>query len=148
VSAERDLRYLEDMVECVRRVAEIVGEGQAAFAASWRSQDALIRNLELIGEAAKSLSPAFRAGNADLPWREMGRFRDLAIHHYFDVRLDIVWSIAEQSVPPLQRRLPALIAAAGQDARPDATARGAERLAASAPNEEPPAPGSDRPRQR
>lgn len=148
MSAERDLRYLEDMVECARRVDEIVREGQVAFQSSWRSQDAIIRNLEVIGEAAKHLSPEFRAANADLPWREMGRFRDLAIHHYFGVRLDIVWSIAEQSVPALRQRLPALIGAAGLLARLDATMPGADRLAATPSDEEPPALGRDRPRHR
>jgi uncharacterized protein with HEPN domain len=118
VSVERDRRILEDIAERARRVDELVGGGHAAFVASWIVQDALVRNLEIIGEAAKALSGEMRTAHPEVPWREMGRFRDLAIHRYFALRLDIVWSIAEQSIPVLLAHLPALLADAAK-AEPD-----------------------------
>lgn len=110
MSVERGSRILEDIAESVRRPHELVVGGHAAFVASWIVQDALVRNLEIIGEAAKTLSSEFRVAHPQAPWREMARFRDLAIHRYFAVRLDIVWSIAAQSVPVLQSQLPVLLA--------------------------------------
>lgn len=120
MSIARDLQYLRDIGERLRRIEMYTQGGRTAFLDSLLIQDAVVRNLEIMGEAAKNLSPAFRHMHADLPWREMGRFRDLAIHVYFKVRLEDVWDIVERELPTLRERLPVLIASLKHPARPGA----------------------------
>ena len=63
------------------------------FLTDIKTQDAIIRNLEIIGEATKNLSVQLRDKYPDIPWKGMAGIRDKLIHHYFGVNLDIVWSI-------------------------------------------------------
>lgn len=66
---------------------------------------ALVRLLEIVGEAAKHLSATFRASHPEIPWRLMAGTRDRLIHGYFDVDLDIVWAIVTDDLPPLLEKL-------------------------------------------
>ena len=66
---------------------------------------ALVRLLEIIGEAAKHLSETFRASHPDIPWRLMTGTRDRLIHGYFDVDLDVVWAIVTEDLPPVIEKL-------------------------------------------
>lgn len=68
-------------------------------------QDAVVRNLEVIGEAAKNIGPGTRRGLAKVPWREMARFRDLAIHHYGQLLAEEVWEIVESDLPAIRRNV-------------------------------------------
>lgn len=72
-----------------------------AFLADTKTQDAVIRNIEIIGEASKNLSENLRAKRADIPWKGMTGIRDKLIHHYFGVNLDIVWQVAASDLPSL-----------------------------------------------
>lgn len=65
----------------------------------------LVHLLEVIGEAAKGISPAFRHEHPDLPWKKTARMRDRLIHGYFDVNLDIVWQTVTEDLPGLVVRL-------------------------------------------
>ncbi len=76
-----------------------------AFLADIKTQDAVIRNLEIIGEATKGLSAELRANYADVPWRGMAGVRDRLIHHYFGVNLDIVWQIAGSELPEVASQI-------------------------------------------
>jgi len=61
-----------------------------------------VRNLEIIGEAARSISSSFKKEHIDVDWRGMAGMRDRLIHHYFGVNLDIVWSVVKEKLPELQ----------------------------------------------
>jgi uncharacterized protein with HEPN domain len=61
----------------------------------------LTRLLEIIGEAARGVSPAFRERHPSIPWRKMAGMRDRLIHGYFDVNLDVVWQTITSDLPPL-----------------------------------------------
>ena len=65
----------------------------------------LVRLLEIIGEAARGISPEFREANPDLPWESMIGMRDRLIHGYFDVNLDVVWQTVTEDLPPLIEKL-------------------------------------------
>ena len=65
-------------------------------------QDAIIRNFEIIGEAAKQLSDEFKKANLDIPWRNVAGFRDVLIHDYMGVDLNAVWQIIENELPALK----------------------------------------------
>lgn len=64
-----------------------------------------MRNLEVIGEAAGHLTPEFRQQFAEIPWKDIIGFRNIAIHGYFRVDLNIVWEIAHRDVPELMPKL-------------------------------------------
>lgn len=70
-----------------------------AFLTDIKTQDAVVRNLEIIGEAAKNISEETRTKYNQIPWRSMAGTRDRLIHHYFGVNLDIVWQIVTDELP-------------------------------------------------
>jgi uncharacterized protein with HEPN domain len=74
-------------------------------------QDAVIRNLEVIGEAVKGLSDDLRSANRDVPWKQIAGMRDVLIHHYFGVKLETVWQVVIEHLPPLHRRVQGLLGA-------------------------------------
>jgi uncharacterized protein with HEPN domain len=97
-----DKVYLEHIIESIDYIASFVLVGKEEFYKSRLIQDAVIRNLEIIGEAVKNLSSTVREQHQDIPWREMAGFRDILIHHYFGVDLDIVWGVVEKELPRLK----------------------------------------------
>ena len=100
MSKRTDRDFLSDIQEAIRRITTYVaGMSYEAFITDIKTQDAVIRNLEIIGEATKDLSEKLRTENADIPWKSMAGVRDRLIHHYFGVNLDIVWQIATIELP-------------------------------------------------
>ena len=72
-------------------------------------QDAVIRNLEVIGEAVKGLSEELRSTNPDVPWKQIAGMRDVLIHHYFGVKIETVWQVVVQHLPNLKQRVQQLL---------------------------------------
>ena len=100
MSNRTDKDFLYDIQEAVRRIKAYTHEmTYKEFLADTRTQDAVIRNLEIIGEATKKLSVRLRNQYPSVPWKEMAGARDRLIHHYFGVDIEVVWkiSIAELS---------------------------------------------------
>lgn len=98
----RDLVYVIHIDERIARIEEIVSKGRSAFMSSHILQDAVIRNFEVIGEAAKHLSDSFKAAYPAVSWRRVAGFRDVLIHNYMGVDLEEVWRVVEQSLPDLK----------------------------------------------
>ena len=93
---------------------------------SQRDQDAVIRNIEIIGEAARKIqqhAPEFVAAHPDLPWVEMRSMRNKMIHDYFDVDINVVWRTVKDDLPRLKRQVDDLLnerrRAARQAPKPD-----------------------------
>lgn len=104
--------YLRDMLSSAERSLEYTaGYSFADFLADRKTYDAVLRNLTIIGEAAKQIPAEVRQRWPDVDWRNMGRFRDIAVHHYFGIDDEAVWSILEADLPVLLRQLPPIIAA-------------------------------------
>ena len=93
------LLHIRDAIAAIR---EYTQEGNAVFMADRKTQDAVIRQLEIIGEAVKSLSLEFRERNGDISWKSIAGMRDLLIHHYFGVDVRMVWNVVEQHLPALE----------------------------------------------
>lgn len=106
MSERTDQDFISDIQEAIRRVADYTaGMSYEAFLTDLKTQDALIRNLEIIGEAAKNLSEELRENHANVPWKGMTGIRDKLIHHYFGVNLDIVWQVVTNELPQLPQPL-------------------------------------------
>lgn len=104
-----DRFLLEDIKEAARRISEYTGRGRDAFFGSTESQDAVIRNLEIIGEAGRLLSDEARNRSPDVPWKVVIGMRDRLIHGYFRVDLEVVWETVERNVPPLNAAVQRLL---------------------------------------
>jgi len=73
-----------------------------------KTQDAVIRNIEIIGEATKNLSNDLQDSYSEIPWRDMAGMRDKLIHHYFGVDNRLVWSAAHKELPDILPSLQAI----------------------------------------
>ena len=67
-------------------------------------QDAIIRRLEIIGEAVKNIPASFKANHPDIPWKQMAGMRDILIHEYFDVDLFLTWSVVQRELPIIKEK--------------------------------------------
>jgi len=99
----RTLRdYLEDMWNAAKEVLEFTkGMSFEEFRRDRKTVNAVIRSLEVLGEAAKKIPENVRAKYPDVPWREIAGMRDKLIHEYHGVDLQIVWKTVQNEIPPL-----------------------------------------------
>jgi uncharacterized protein with HEPN domain len=104
---ERVEDYLEHIAQAIQRATEYVERAGSldAFHQSQLEQDAVIRNIEIIGEAARQIqshAPEFVTAHPELPWRDM---RNRMIHAYFDVNIDLAWNTVKDDLPRLKRQI-------------------------------------------
>lgn len=106
----RDWRlYWEDVITACRKVQRYTaGLDKEQFRSEEKTYDAVLRNIEVIGEAAKNLPDHVRAGVSGIEWRKIARMRDIVAHKYFGVDDAILWSIVSEKVPELLARLTAV----------------------------------------
>jgi uncharacterized protein with HEPN domain len=97
-----DRAFLGHMHDALARIATYAAPGRAHFLADTRTQDAIVRQLEILGEAAKRVSPATRARSPDVPWSRVTGMRDKLIHDYIGVDPAIVWEVVERDAPRLR----------------------------------------------
>jgi uncharacterized protein with HEPN domain len=102
----RDEVYLLDILDAAQLALEYVrGKMREEFLADVQLQDAVIRRLAIIGEAAKRVSEATRESLPGLPWRQMAGMRNIIVHEYDDVDLSVVWDAVTRDLPPLVSEL-------------------------------------------
>lgn len=103
----RDWRlYWEDILTACRKIGRFVsGMDKDAFLRDERTYDAVLRNLEVIGEAAKRLPEDIRRAVPMIEWRKIAGLRDIIAHGYFGVDHDILWNVVADKVPELLREM-------------------------------------------
>ena len=101
---KRDVRvFLEDILESIEKIEEYTANvDEEEFCENTFVQDAVLRRLEIIGEAVKNIPDDFRAKYPEIPWRQIAGMRDVLIHAYFGVNLRRVWKVVKEDIPELK----------------------------------------------
>jgi uncharacterized protein with HEPN domain len=101
-----DVVYLQHILDAINRIqGYTAGVSYDQFLQDTLLQDGVVRQLEIIGEAAKNVSSTFRDAYPKLPWSQMTGTRNKLIHGYFDVNLFIVWDTVQSDLPPLKQQV-------------------------------------------
>ncbi|MBI2645062.1 DUF86 domain-containing protein [Candidatus Uhrbacteria bacterium] len=100
------LHMLESILDIERWTKNI---SQEEFFDDTKTQDAVMRKFEILGEAVKNISKDFRNAHPHVEWQEMAGMRDMLIHEYFGVDLGIVWNTAQRDIPRLRKKLEVII---------------------------------------
>jgi uncharacterized protein with HEPN domain len=108
-----DRVYLRHLLDAIEKIEAYVVVGPDIFMATSHWQDAVIRQLEIIGEATKRLSQDLRAQHRKVPWRRIAGLRDVLIHDYMGVDLAAVWEITQKDLPPLKKQVQLILGELG-----------------------------------
>ncbi len=99
---QRDESYLLDMLVAARKVVAYTrGVTWEAFHADTILQDAVMRQVQIVGEAGRALSDAFRQAHPEIPWQGIIGVRHRLVHHYFAIKLVMIWEVVERDIPAL-----------------------------------------------
>ena len=98
--------YFEDILDAIGAIRQYTAElSREEFGRDRKTLDAVLRNLEVIGEAVKQLPADTRSAHSDVEWQKIAGLRDILIHAYFGVDLDIIWDVVVNKLPALDVRV-------------------------------------------
>ena len=103
-------RFL-DMMEAIQRIEKYAGRGRRAFVADELIQTYIVHNLQILGEAAAKIPSDQQREYPNLPWPKMVGMRNVLVHNYFNIDLDIVWQVVETELPALKEKIGRILGA-------------------------------------
>lgn len=96
--------YIDHLLDCILRIDEYV-ESKEQFYSSRLVQDAVVRNLQAMSESSQRLAEDTKQLYPDIPWKQISGFRNILVHDYLGVDLDVIWSVVAQELPKLHQAL-------------------------------------------
>ena len=106
---KNDHAYLCHIRDSIAKIESYAVVGKETFMTLSHWQDAVIRNLEIIGEATKRLSTPLKEQYPNVPWRSIAGLRDVLIHDYMGVDLESVWNVVEHDLPPFEEQIKVIL---------------------------------------
>ena len=103
-------RFL-DMMEAIQRIDKYAGRGRQAFVADELIQTYIVHNLQILGEAVAKIPTEQQREYPELPWPKMVGMRNVLVHNYFNIDLDIVWQVVESELPALKEKIGRILGA-------------------------------------
>lgn len=101
---------IKHILECIEKIQEYTGLiTENEFYNSTQAQDAVIRRIEIIGEAAKNIAPDIKSKYPDIPWKQISGIRDMLIHEYFGVDLQLTWKVAREDIVELKKKIQEIV---------------------------------------
>jgi uncharacterized protein with HEPN domain len=98
--------YLQDILDCIEKIDEFVGDmDYEEFVEDDKTSSAVVRKLEIMGEAAKNIPQELRQNYKEIPWSDIAKMRDKIIHFYFGVDYEIVWKVIKERLPTLKQQI-------------------------------------------
>lgn len=111
--------YLSDILQRIEMIREFTAHGRDEFKTSLMQQESVIRSFEVIGEIIKRLPSNLLDEQPDVPWRQFTGFRDVLIHQYNKIDLDVVWDAVENELEPLKLAVESLLQSLDQASDPE-----------------------------
>ena len=100
------LIFIKHILESIKNIEDFMnGISKKHFLRNKEKQNAVIREIEIIGEAAKNIPANFRSKHTNIPWRDIAGMRDKLMHHYFGVNLETVWKVIKEDIPILENEI-------------------------------------------
>ena len=108
---KRDYKlFLQDIKECIIKIERYLGDiSEEQFYLNEELQDAVIRRLEIIGEATKNISESIRKKYLDIEWKKIAGIRDIIIHAYFELDLDLIWDLIRNKLSILKKKIKSIL---------------------------------------
>ena len=110
MSKRGDREFLLDINEAIKRIGEYTDAmSYEVFLRDTKTQDAVVRNIEIIGEAVKNLSGGLKEKHKEISWKDIAGMRDKIVHFYFGIRWELVWSVVNDKLPELLPKIETMI---------------------------------------
>lgn len=100
-----DTERLQDILEAIERLEKYAVQGKRVFEQQELIQTWIIHHLQIVGEAARTISQNLKAQYPDISWRDAADLRNLVVHEYFRINIDIIWDIVENDIPILKKQI-------------------------------------------
>lgn len=104
-----DRLYFAHAQDCISRIMEYTVDGKQAFLNDRKTQDAVLRNLHTLSESIQLISPDLKAKHPDVRWREISAFRNIVVHDYLGVDLELIWDIIARDLPVLKKQIKTIL---------------------------------------